>query len=82
MENITRNPTGSNSGFFKVIAGFALAVSGLLGAGGILYNLLAPGGWLARVFDRSLAEGLAAVLALFIVGVCIRLTAREVLHPA
>ena len=32
--------------------------------------------------EFGVAKCLAGLLALFIVGVCVRLTAREVLHPA
>jgi hypothetical protein len=43
----------------------------MFGVGGTVYNLVAPGGWLAGVFGRNLAGGMAAVLALILVGASI-----------
>ena len=37
---------------------------------------------LIQVFERSVAGGLAALLALFIVGVCAWLTAKEISRTA
>jgi hypothetical protein len=60
--------------FIQAIAGFAVAALVMLGVGGTVYNLVGPDGWLAQVFGRSLAGGLAAILALFIIGLCVKLT--------
>ena len=62
--------SGDTAAFFQAIAGFAIAVLVMLGVGGTVYNLVAPGGWLAQLFGRSLAGGLAAVLAFMIIGMC------------
>ncbi|HYM28591.1 MAG TPA: hypothetical protein VET66_10600 [Steroidobacteraceae bacterium] len=63
--------TGGDVGaFLQAIVGFAVAALVMLGVGGTVYRLVAPGGWLAQVFGRSLAGGLAAVLALLIIGLC------------
>ena len=68
MEHVRRAPTSDTSAFFQAIAGFAVAALVMLGVGGTLYHFVAPGGLLGRVFDRSLAGGLAAILALLIAG--------------
>lgn len=58
------------SAFFQAIAGFAIAAMVMVGVGGTVYNLIAPGGWFAQVFGRSLAGGLAALLAFMVIGLC------------
>jgi len=78
MEHVRHKPGSDTSAFFQAIAGFAVAALVMLGVGGSVYNLVAPGGWLAQVFGRSLAGGLAAILALFIVGVCVKMTHKLV----
>ena len=74
MHNAKLKHVSDTSVFFQSIAGFAIAVLVMLGAGGTVYNLVAPDGWLAPIFGRSLAGGLAAILALLIVGLCVKLT--------
>ena len=76
MEHVGHKPASDTSAFFQAIAGFAVAALVMLGVGGTVYNLVAPGGWLAQVFGRSMAGGLAAILALLIVSVCVQLTNR------
>jgi hypothetical protein len=80
MDHVRGRTTGDTSAFFHTIAGFAIAVLAAFGVGGTFYHLIAPGGWLAQVFDRSVAGGLAVLLALYIVGLCAWLTAREVVR--
>lgn len=70
MHNAKLKHVSDTSVFFQSIAGFAIAVLVMLGAGGTVYNLVAPDGWLAPIFGRSLAGGLAAILALLIIGLC------------
>jgi protein-S-isoprenylcysteine O-methyltransferase Ste14 len=70
MEHIRVKPVSDTSAFFQAIAGFAVAMLVMLGVGGTVYRMLAPGGWFAHLFGRSLAGGLAAVLALLIIGLC------------
>lgn len=70
MHNAKLKQVSDTSVFFQSIAGFAIAVLVMLGAGGTVYNLVAPEGWLARIFGRSLSGGLAAILALLIIGLC------------
>ena len=74
MEQVRLRPIGDTGEFAKAIAGFAVATLVMFGVGGTVYNLVAPGGWLAGIFGRSLAGGLAAILALLIVGLCVKLT--------
>lgn len=74
MEHIRSKPLGETLTFLQALAGFAIAVLVMLGIGGTVYYLVAPGGWIAGVFGRSLAGGMAALLALLIIGVCIWLT--------
>jgi len=78
MDHVRGKALGDTSAFFHTIAGFAIAVLAAFGVGGTFYHFIAPGGWLAQVFGRSVAEGLAVLLALYIVGVCAWLTAREI----
>lgn len=62
------------SAFFQALVGFAIAALVMVGVGGTVYNLIAPGGWFAQVFNRSLAGGLAVLLAFIIIGLCAWLT--------
>lgn len=73
MEHIRSKPLGETRTFLQALAGFAIAVLVMLGVGGTAYYLVAPGGWIAGVFGRSLAGGLAALLAFLIIGICVRL---------
>jgi hypothetical protein len=74
MEQVRTKHLSDTSAFFHAIAGVAIAVLVMLGVGGTVYNLVAPGGWLAVAFGRSVAGGMAAVLALLIIGACAWLT--------
>lgn len=74
MENVRLKPVSDTAAFFQALAGFAIAALVMLGVGGTVYHLVAPGGWLAQVFGRSLAGGMAAILAFLIIGVCAWLT--------
>ena len=60
--------------FFQALAGFAIAALVMIGVGGTVYKLIEPGGWFAQLFGRSLAGGMAVLLALAMVGMCIWLT--------
>jgi hypothetical protein len=60
----------------RALVGFAVATLVMLGVGGTVYNLAAPGGWLAGVFGRNLAVGMAAALPFLAIGACLWL-ARE-----
>ncbi len=62
------------SAFFQAIAGFAIALLVMVGVAGTVYNLVAPGGWVGQLFGRSLAGGMAAILALMVIGLCAFLT--------
>lgn len=76
MEHVKPKPLTDTAIFFQALAGFAVATLVMFGIGGTVYNLVAPGGWLGGVFGRSLAGGMAAILAFVIIGACIWL-ARE-----
>ena len=71
MEHVKRKPLGELATLLQALAGFAIAILVMLGVGGTVYNLVAPGGWLAGVFGRNLAGGMAAVLAFLIIGACL-----------
>jgi hypothetical protein len=58
------------SAFFQALAGFVVAALVMIGVGGSVYHLVAPGGWLAQLFGRSLAGGMAALLAFLVIGLC------------
>ena len=74
MEQVRTKHLSDTSAFFHAIAGVAIAMLVMLGVGGTVYNLVAPGGWLAVAFGRSFAGGMAAVLALLIIAACAWLT--------
>ena len=60
--------------FVQTIVGFAVAALVMIGVGGSVYYLVAPGGLLSQVFGRSVAGGLAAVLAFLVIGLCAWMT--------
>ena len=74
MEQARLRHDSDTSQFFQALAGFAIAVLVMVGVSGTLYNLIAPGGWFAQLFGRSLAGGLAALLAFMLMGLCAWLT--------
>ena len=53
----------------RAITGFATAGLVMLGVGGTVYQFIAPRGLLAQLFARSAAGGMAALLALLLIGV-------------
>ncbi|HTP61932.1 MAG TPA: hypothetical protein VMJ14_07605 [Burkholderiales bacterium] len=70
MSNAKLKHVSDTSAFFRALAGFAIAALVMLGVGGTIYHLVVPGGWLAQLFGRSLAGGMAAALAFLVIGVC------------
>jgi len=68
MDQAKPKPLSDLAIFGQALVGFAVATLVMLGVGGTVYHLLAPGGWLAG--------GMAAVLALLVIGACLWL-ARE-----
>jgi len=60
--------------FVNSLVGFAVAVLVMLGIGGTVYKLVAPGGWLAHLFGRSIAGGFGAILAFLVIALCFWLT--------
>lgn len=54
--------------FVQAVAGLAIALLVMLGFGGTIYKMLSPDGWFAHLFGRSLAGGLAVLLALLMIG--------------
>lgn len=70
MENVNLKLVGDVRLLFRLLVGVAVAALVMLGVGGSVYGLVAPGGWIAQAFGRSVAGGLATVLALFMIGAC------------
>src|SRR4029078_10609744 len=68
LEYVKEKAPSETAAFVNALAGFAVATLVMLGFGGTLYNLVAPGGWLAGVVCRMLAGVVAAVLALILIG--------------
>jgi LPXTG-motif cell wall-anchored protein len=66
--------TGDSASFLQALAGFSIATLVALGVGGSLYKLIMPGGWIGEVFGRSVAAGLAVLLALLMIGISLWLT--------
>lgn len=56
-------------GLASALAGFGMLVCMLLGLSGTLYKLLAPGGWIAQVFGRSVSAGMTLLATLAFIGV-------------
>lgn len=50
----------------ETVAGFAILCFVMFGAGMTVYRLIAPGGWLAQLFGRSLTEGAAVVVSMVV----------------
>lgn len=63
----TRQPSEIRD-FAQSIVGAVIAVLVMIGFGGTIYKMLAPDGWLADLFGRSMAGGLAVLLALLMIG--------------
>ncbi len=61
-------PIGEAASFFQAIAGFLIAALVMIGFGGTIYKFIAPGGWFTQLFGRSVAGGLAVMLALLLIG--------------
>jgi hypothetical protein len=60
---------GESAGFAQAVSAASIAALAALGAGGALYRLIMPDGWIGAVFGRSVAAGLAVLLALLMVGI-------------
>jgi len=58
---------GEVGAFLRTIVEFAVVVLVILGVGGTLYRLVLPGGWLAGLFSRSAAAGVAGIFSILIV---------------
>jgi hypothetical protein len=74
MNQAKLKPASDTSLFFQSLIGFAIAALVMAGVGGTVYHVVAPGGWLAQLFGRSLAGGMAALLAFMVIGLCAWLT--------
>ena len=66
-ESSAHYPHGEVAAFLRTISEAAVVVLVTLGVGGTVYRLALPGGWLAGLFSRSVAAGLAAVFSIVIV---------------
>jgi hypothetical protein len=64
MENIRH----STQGLGQALLGFAILVLMLVGLSGTIYKMLAPGGWIAQLFGRSITAGMAVLAALGFIG--------------
>jgi len=62
-----RHPAGETAAFLHAITEFMVVVLVTLGVGGTVYQLVSPQGWLASVFNRSAAGGVAAIFSILIV---------------
>ena len=60
-------PSGETVAFLHAITEFMMIVLVTLGVGGTVYLLVSADGWLAGLFSRSTAGGVAAVFSILIV---------------
>ena len=51
----------------QALAGFLILALVLLGIGGTIYKVIAPDGWVAQAFGRSLSAGAAALGSLVMI---------------
>jgi hypothetical protein len=68
MDHVRHAAAGDLRSLLRSLSGPATAGLLVLGVGGTVYALVAPGGLLAQLFARSVAGGMAALLALFFIG--------------
>jgi hypothetical protein len=54
-------------GIAQAAVGFVVVVLVLTGIGGTIYKIIAPNGWIALAFGRSLSAGVAALGSLLVV---------------
>jgi hypothetical protein len=73
-------PASDATVFLQMLAGFAIVALVMLGVGGTLYKLMAPGGWMTQFLGSNFAGGFAAFLALVGMGLIAWLT-REWTSP-
>ena len=66
-------PAGETAAFLHALTEFMMIVLVTLGVGGTAYLLIAEDGWLAGLFSRSTAGGVAAVFSLLLVAFSCRL---------
>lgn len=64
-----KHPVGDTWAVLHSIGEFAVVILVTLGVAGTLYRLAGPDGWLAAIFSRSAAAGLAAIFSILLVGV-------------
>lgn len=60
--------------FAEAAAGLAMVVLVITGICGTLYKLVAPDGWIAQAFGRSLGAGATTVGTLVVLAACVWLT--------
>lgn len=64
MESVRHQTHGLGQALF----GFCVLVFMLVGLSGTLYKLLAPGGWLSKVFGHSISAGVGVLAGLAFIG--------------
>lgn len=69
MKGIESEQTGRAGLWCQGLAGLTLAALVVIGAGGMIYRTLAPEGWLAQLFGRNPADGMAVLLSLIVSGI-------------
>ncbi len=52
----------------QMVIGFFLVALVLLGIGGTIYKVIAPDGWVAQAFGRSVSAGVVALGSLLMIG--------------
>lgn len=65
----------------ETIAGMGILALVMLGVGMTVYRFIAPEGWLAQLFGRSVSDGVAALVSTMVIGF-LAWVGREWITPA
>lgn len=68
MEHAKLKSLSDTGACFRALASFAIAILVMVGIGGTVYRMAAPGGWLAKLFGHSFSGELGVTLAFAVIG--------------
>lgn len=58
----------------QALVGFGVVILVMVGITGMIYRVIAPDGWVAQAFSRSLSAGLTSLVALGVIGALVWLS--------